>query len=248
MNTPSDPFRHHPELREQIADPLQSFFRTFTIADLERISREKGQTVRWWYPDEEREAMRAETLSGHLDDDLWVFAYGSLMWDPAFRFSEVHRAHAPDYARRFILRDTFGARGTPDQPGLMAALDPGAGCDGLVFRIPEDWIEEETPHIWGRERAGPAYHEAFIAVQKSSGPVTALTFVADHGSDIIVGDISRDEQVTYLATGTGVMGTSLEYIENLSRQFAAIGITDDEVDSLLSGARNRVAALASASR
>ena len=137
-----DPFSHHPELRGKIVDPRQSFLRSFTIADLSAKMTELGLPLDWWHTDEEREAMRAETLAGRRDSDLWVFAYGSLMWDPAFRFAEVRRARVPDYARRFILKDTYGARGTFDSPGLMAALDKGPGCEGLLFRIAREHIEE----------------------------------------------------------------------------------------------------------
>jgi hypothetical protein len=80
-----------------------------------------------------RSAPRA-ALEGH-EGDLWVFGYGSLIWDPALEFAEVRRAFAPNHRRRFILEDIYGGRGTPNGPGLMAALDDGDGCNGLCFRI-----------------------------------------------------------------------------------------------------------------
>ena len=85
MDNDRDPFIYHPELRHEIADPLQSFFRTFTTADLAEKMRELG-LPEWWHSDEEREAMRAEALADRWNSDLWIFAYGSLMWDPAIRF------------------------------------------------------------------------------------------------------------------------------------------------------------------
>lgn len=106
-----------------------------------------------------------------------MFAHGSLMWDPAIDFAEVRRAWLPGHARRFILCDIHGARGTRDAPGLMAALDRGDGC-----------------------------------------------FLADHESDMIRGDLSRDEQVRYAATGTGFLDCSHDYLENIARKFAAFGI------------------------
>ena len=79
---------------------------------------------------EAREASRRVTLASHTGD-LWVFAYGSLMWDPAMDFTEVRRAWLPGHARRFILCDIYGARGTPEAPGLMAALDWGEPVCGV---------------------------------------------------------------------------------------------------------------------
>jgi len=233
MNSELDPFAYHPELRDRIADPLQSYFRTFTTANLAALARERGLQADWWYPDEVRQAMRAKTLSAHGDTDLWVFAYGSLMWDPALRFSEVRRARVPDYARHFILKDVFGARGTRKAPGLMAALDEGVGCDGLLFRIAREEVEQETEILWQREMVGPAYKAIFVDATVSDEPITALTFVADHEAELIDTTLTRAEQIHFIATGKGFLGSSLEYLTNISDHFAALGINDEDVTGLL---------------
>lgn len=233
MSSASDPFLYHPELRDKISDPLQSFSRTFTIEKLAALSKERGLTTEWWHSDSEREASRARTLAGRRDADLWVFAYGSLMWDPGFRFEEVRRAHVPDHARRFILKDIYGGRGTVEAPGLMAALDKGRGCDGLVFRIARDNIDEETEVLWRREKVGPAYTPTFVEAIAADRRMTALTFVADHTADLIDAGLTRAQQIEYCATGTGFMGTSLDYLLNIAGHFAALGIRDDEVSTLL---------------
>lgn len=233
MPPDSDPFVHHPELRGKIADPMQSFFRAFTTARLERMLLDKGLAVGWWFSDEVREASRHAALDGHRDTDLWVFAYGSLMWDPAFRFAEVRRAHAPAHCRRFILKDIHGARGTPDAPGLMAALDHGTGCDGLAFRIARHHIEEETKILWRREGIAPAYTPTFIDLVHAEGRLSALTFLADHDALLIDAGMTRAEQIRYLATGSGFMGTSLQYLSNIAEHFTALGIEDADVTELL---------------
>lgn len=238
MGAFADPFSHHPELRGQVADPLQSFFRTFTTADLAGRAKELGLPLDWWYADEQREAMRAETLAGRRESDLWVFGYGSLMWDPGFRFAEIRRARVPDYARRFILKDLYGARGTYDSPGLMAALDRGPGCEGLLFRIVRDDIEEETEVLWRREQIGPAYKAVFVEAHMPDRRVEALTFTADHEAELIDGDLTREQQICYAATGTGFAGTSIDYLRNIQAKFTALGIYDEEVAALLRDAED----------
>lgn len=233
MNADLGPFAYHPELRQEIADPTQSFFRTLTTSDLAAKAEDLGMPLNWWHSDEKREALRIQTLTGHRDKDLWVFGYGSLMWDPGIRFAEVRRAHVPDHVRRFILKDTYGARGTFDAPGLMAALDKGPGCDGLLFRISLERLEEETEVLWRREQIGPAYTAAFVDAIVAGQPITALTFVADHDAELIDASLTRQEQIHFLATGTGFMGSSLDYLENIAKKFAVLGIHDEEVDSLL---------------
>lgn len=203
--------------------------------------RDHGLPGDWWYSDDEREALRARALDGHAGD-LWIFAYGSLMWDPAFRFAEVRRAHAPGHQRRFILKDVHGARGKEDEPGLMAALDTGAGCNGLAFRIAVDEVEAETEILWRREQVLPAYNAEFIDVDLPDTRVSALTFVADLDADVIAGDLTREEQIRYFATGNGFLGASLDYLVNIESHFEKLDIIDDDVIALLRDTRAYIAA------
>lgn len=228
---PSDPFANHPDLRGVINDPDLSAFRQFD-PQAYAASRPDLKLESFIIPAAQREAGRKAALAG-WQGDLWVFAYGSLMWDPAFRFVDVRRAHVPDHARRFILKDSFGGRGTAERPGMQAALDLGSGCDGLVFRIAAAEVTTETEILWRREMAGPAYHPTFVTADTAAGPLQALTFAADHSSAAIVGDVSRAEQVRCIATGAGVFGTSHAYLANIATQFAVMGIEDPEVDSLM---------------
>jgi cation transport protein ChaC len=233
MGAAADPFSFHPELRDKISDPLTSPSRTLTTAKLAAVSKERGLPLGWWYSDSEREAERAEVLAGRRNTDLWVFGYGSLMWDPAFRFEEVRRAHVPGYARRFILKDIYGGRGTVDAPGLMVALDKGPGCEGLAFRVSRENTDEETKVLWRRERIGPAYRPVFVEAIAANSRMMALTFVADHEADLIDASLTRAQQIEYCASGTGFMGSSLDYLKNIHRQFVALGIHDHEVSELL---------------
>lgn len=239
----TDPFAHHPNLRNQIADPLTSAMRTISTEAIARMAAKHGHSSDWFYSDAEREALRARALAGRPDADLWVFAYGSLMWDPAIRFAEVRRAFVPHYARRFILKDVNGARGTADAPGLMAALDVGSGCDGLAFRIAAKDVETETEILWRREQIGPAYTAVFVEAEVGGAPIDALTFVADHGAPMIEPGITREEQVLFLATGVGFLGSSMDYLQGVATKLRALDISDTEVTSLLDDAEAHAAAI-----
>ncbi|WP_309665054.1 gamma-glutamylcyclotransferase [Tabrizicola sp.] len=226
-----DAFAHHPDLRGLITDLDRSGFRHFD-PQVYAANHPELRLETFITPAAEREALRRATLAG-WQGDLWVFGYGSLMWDPAFHFAELRRARVADHARRFILKDTFGGRGTAKQPGLLAALDHGPGCDGLAFRIEAKDVAHETEILWRRELAGPAYHAAFVTADTAQGQIRALTFTADHASKAIVGNISRAEQVRYIATRTGSFGSSLAYLSNIATHFAALGIEDAEVSGLM---------------
>lgn len=233
----SDPFRHHPRLAALITPPEESSFRDFNPEKMDDIVRENGGPADWRLSDQAREADRQETLENRWERDLWVFAYGSLMWNPGIHFAEVRRGFAPEVERRFILRDKFGGRGTCDAPGVMAALEPGAGCHGLAFRIAHTALEEETRLLWRRERVGHAYHSDFITVETDHGPVEALAFLANHDAELIVPDLSHADQVRFCATGKGWLGSSFDYVANLAAHFAELGIEDPGVTRLLEDAR-----------
>ena len=242
MTQVPDPYLHHPALRGKIADPLTSYFRDFKPSDLDARMKALGRPDNWRHSDEELEAARLSFLEGRLDSDLWIFAYGSLMWDPAFHFAEVRRARVEGYSRRFILKDTFGPRGTQETPGLMAALDEGPGCDGLAFRIAGQDAKHESGMFWRRELIAYSYKPVIARVETEFGPLEALTVIADRTSDFIRPDLTREEQVRYIATGKGFLGTSLQYVENIAEHFAALGIKDSEVTGLLADARALAAA------
>jgi len=233
----ADPFEHHPELRDKIADPLRSFFRGFRPSDFDERMAAMGVPPHWRLSDEEREATRIEALAGLRGDDLWVFAYGSLMWDPAFVFEEVRRAHVDGYARLFCLKDELGGRGSREAPGLVAALDEGTGCTGLAFRIARGRMDAETEILWRREMIAGAYVPAIVDASTAEGGIKAVTFVANHAAKRIRNDLSRAEQVRYIATGRGILGSSLDYIANLAAHLRTLEIDDPEVFSLLDEAK-----------
>ena len=232
MRDLADPFVHHPELRDRIADTETSFFRTFNIEALVEKHPYLEAFRPWTHTDEEREAIRAGVLGAH-EGDLWVFAYGSLMWDPALRFAEVRRANAPGHERRFILMDDKGGRGTQEAPGLMAALDRGDGCEGLAYRIRAEDVDAETEILFRREVIGPGYIPEFVPVRIGDTDATALSFLANHDNAVIRGGITREEQVRCIATGAGFLGTSREYLVNIVEHFALLAIVDDHCADLL---------------
>lgn len=237
-----DPFRHHPGLRDKIKPAAQSFFRDFTTDQLLTLFAEHDVPPFPMYDDATREGLRRAALAGH-EGDLWVFAYGSLIWDPALDFAEVRRAFAASHRRRFILEDVYGGRGTPTAPGLMAALDAGDGCHGLCFRVAADRVEEETEILFRRELLGPGYIATFIPVDLDDRRVTALTFLADHSVDMINADLPRASQVRYLATGTGFLGSSYDYLRGVVDHLHDMEIPDPELDALLAETEAEMARL-----
>ncbi len=225
-----DPFRHLPELKGKIIDPETSNFRELDVAAIDQRMAD-NRIANWRRPDADREATRANAMANRWDNDLWVFAYGSLMWDPGFLFSEIRHAVADGYRRSFCVRSTLG-RGSPENPGLMAALDNGGTCQGLAYRIDKSIIDNESRVLWTREMIIHAYAPAFIPLSTPQGDIISLAFVMDHTSPHYLPGLSHNETARYIASGVGFLGPNIQYLENLATQFEILGVHDADVVSL----------------
>jgi cation transport protein ChaC len=234
---PADAFVHVPMLAGKIREPEKSVFRITrdTFREWDKRAQEAGYGDNWRRTHEEREETRSRTLAGRLDRDLWIFAYGSLMWDPALHLVEIRPATLAGFHRRFCLKIEIG-RGSKDNPALMAALDEGKECQGLALLIPAHAVDRETEILWMREMIGEAYIPVFRIVETPQGPIEALAFVMDRVSARFA-DIGAEEAARIIAGGSGLLGTNLEYFDNLATHVEALGIKDEVFEDIRSGIR-----------
>jgi cation transport protein ChaC len=237
MLLPPDAFVHVPALAGRLIEPEKSIYRFSRerLAELDRIAQENGYPQRWRLTDEERERTRAVVLA-RRGTDLWVFGYGSLMWDPGVHVVEIRTAKLEGFHRSFCLKSQIG-RGSSEKPALMAALDGGGSCQGLALRIPAEHVDRETEILWMREMLAGSYVPTFVALQTPHGGIAeAVTFVINRQSDRYV-QLDTEETARLIATGRGVRGTSLEYLENLADRLELLGLEDAAIAELRRRAR-----------
>jgi cation transport protein ChaC len=240
-----DAFRHVPALRGRIKPPAESTLRVTpeVLAAWDVRARNEGRPADWRLPDQQLEGTRLDFLRSLPEaEDLWIFAYGSLMWDPGFHFREVRCADLPGHQRRFAYR-TIGGRGTPERPALMLSLERGEGeCRGLVFRVDAASVTLETGCVWRREMVRGGYCPTLLTVATPQGDVTALVFAANLAHPDHVGELPLDETACVIATASGMLGSNRDYLERLAAQLGHLGIEDEYVSRL----RERVSLLAGA--
>ena len=231
MLLPPEAFLHVPALAGKIVEPEKSFFRLSQqrLTELDRSAREAGYPEGWRLTDDERELTRAAVLNGR-SGDLWIFAYGSLMWDPAIHIVEIRIGTLQGYHRRFCLKSHIG-RGSRDAPALMAGLDDDGTCEGLVFRVPAASVERETEILWMREMIAGTYVPTLMPIETPQGAVEALAFVMNRNSSRYV-RLDLEETARIIATGRGLRGTCLEYLENLAERLDLLGLHDPEIHEL----------------
>jgi glutathione-specific gamma-glutamylcyclotransferase len=162
----------------------------------------------------------------------WVFAYGSLLWNPLFPFVEARPAIVRRLHRRFCLY-SMASRGTRDAPGLVLGLDRGGACRGMAFRIARADVEEAMHYLWDREMNGGVYRfRSLTAALEGGGTAQVRAFVVDRGHKNYAGRLSIDETARLILQGIGAKGHCREYLENTVRQLETLGLVDGPLHRL----------------
>ncbi|MDG2057114.1 MAG: gamma-glutamylcyclotransferase [Tateyamaria sp.] len=172
---------------------------------------------------------------------MWVFGYGSLLWNPGFEVAEQVMATLPDYARSFCMR-SIHHRGSEAEPGLVLALDELAGtsCQGVALR-PTPGTEKSTlEYLRERELISSAYLEKMLNITLQCGrEVTAVTYVIDPLHVQYCGGLPLEQQAQIIAKAQGGRGPNSEYLYNTADHLQALGVADTDLDWL----SRRVAAI-----
>jgi len=130
---------------------------------------------------------------------FWIFAYGSLMWNPNFDFDARHVATIRGYHRSFRVWSRVN-RGTPENPGLVLTLECGGSCRGLVYRIAADRVQEEMHGIWKREMSYGSYCPKWLNCVVGAERVNALAFTVNRECSGYSGELPTDVMVNALAS------------------------------------------------
>lgn len=162
-------------------------------------------------------------------DGVWVFAYGSLIWNPTFHFRERRVARIAGWQRAFCLA-AAGGRGTPDQPALMLGLVEGGTCAGVAFRIAEEEIATELDLLWRREMITDSYIPRWVALEGLG--TSAITFTINPSAPAYAPPAGAEETARRIAAAHGPMGSAAEYFCNTREGLGAEGISDPLLERL----------------
>jgi len=175
-----------------------------------------------------------------IDGDFWVFAYGSLMWDPRFPVRESHPARLAGYHRALCIL-SIQNRGTPDQPGLVVGLKRGGSCVGRALFVERTHAPSTLDYLTQRELINHVYEPRLLPVRlKANAQVAALTFVARPDNPQYAGHLDTETQARYVLQGHGPYGSSLDYLRNVCRHLDEFGITDGPLHATLACAERSV--------
>jgi len=170
---------------------------------------------------------------------MWVFGYGSLIWQPDFPVAEAVTARLEGWHRSFCMR-SIHHRGSEAEPGLVLALDaaPGAVCLGLAFRVAPGAEAETLAALRERELISSAYLEREVELALTDGrTVRALAYVIDPAHAQYCGGLPLEEQAQIIARAQGGRGPNRDYLWNTAAHLDALGLGDPDLDWLAARVR-----------
>jgi cation transport protein ChaC len=203
------------------------------------------------YPTEAEyhETVREILAGAPSTGDIWLFGYGSLIWNPACTFVEESIASAAGWHRSFCLGWTTVYRASIARPGLMLALDRGGECKGVVYRLPADAVEENLGKLVRREvfgRPSPVVPQ-WLNVRTGAGPLRAVAFVIDRKSGLYVSGLAIGDVADALATAAGERGSMADYLYSTVKHLEERGIHDRHLWHLQELVAERIESTAAAS-
>jgi cation transport protein ChaC len=172
---------------------------------------------------------------------FWIFAYGSLMWNPNFAWDARHVATVRGYHRSFRVWSRIN-RGTPENPGLVLTLDCGGSCRGLIYRISADRVQEEMHGIWKREMSYGSYRPKWLNCLVGDETFRALVFTVNRGCSGYSGALPVDVMVNAIASAQGRYGPAHDYLFKTTETLKEHGIRDSRVEQLAHLVRARLEA------
>jgi cation transport protein ChaC len=169
---------------------------------------------------------------GYDGQDIWIFGYGSLIWNPLITFEERRYGQLFGFHKRFCLWTRIG-RGSPEMPGLVLALDRGGSVKGCVYRIKSELATAELDILWRREMLNGSYLPKWLSVRTADGPVRALSFTIRHDSPSFAPKMSAEDTARHIAQAKGFVGPCKDYLFETAEALRAEGMPDPYMEKLV---------------
>lgn len=186
------------------------------------------------WPLEKIEESLNDTLAARPNSgEVWLFGYGSLIWNPLFEFDSRAVGTLHGWHRSFCLRVVAG-RGSVQRPGRMLSLEPGGYTGGVLLRLPTDKVFDELRIIWIREMVAGAYVPTWADVRLEDGRgINALVFVANPTHPLHEPDSDIARIASIISQASGEIGPNSDYVRKLQSSLLDYDMQDPYVDALV---------------
>ena len=197
-----------------------------------------GPDVSFMSDEERRRQIDAMLAAAPEPGRVWVFAFGSLIWNPAFLYAERRVARVHGWHRQFCLWVRAG-RGSPERPGLMLSLESGGSCAGVAYRLEPGTEATELDVLWRREMFTKSYRPVWLRARTPAGPVAAIAFAANRLHERYAPGLDERTIVEHLAAAQGPMGRGCDYLFDTVAHLRELGVRDRALETLAAKVRAR---------
>lgn len=203
---------------------------TLTRSDLEsrmlqQMILQAGLNLPVWSEAELQSSLESALQPHPVTDDIWLFAYGSLIWNPVFHYCDRRLGKLYGWHRQFCLWTPLG-RGTPENPGLVLGLERGGSCRGLLYRIAAAHMRSELLLVWRREMVVGSYIPRWVKVTDGTICIHALTFTINPLHPNYAGKLPMAIAAQHIATAGGKLGSCADYLMQTVEGLLCAGIQD----------------------
>jgi cation transport regulator ChaC len=176
-----------------------------------------------------------------MNQSVWLFGYGSLIWRPDIKYLTRERARLKGWERRF-WQGSHDHRGVPHSPGRVVTLiasDEGI-CDGVAYLVERDTMEETFAALDHREKNGYERYSIDLQLAGQSNPTPAVTYIAPAGNHAYLGPAPVAELARQISRSAGPSGTNADYLLDLAQALRELDAHDPhvfELEAELTGTR-----------
>lgn len=165
---------------------------------------------------------------------MWVFGYGSLMWDGWEKRRGCSRrllASLQGYCRVFNKASicNWGTKAAPC-PTLNLKQGDFAVCVGVAFEFPAEKATEITGYL--KEREGAGFTLTQLAVRLETGE-EVRAFVPLYRGPNVLREMTAADLAATIKRATGTSGTCESYLRGIAGHLAALSIDDVAVAELI---------------
>lgn len=163
---------------------------------------------------------------------VWLFAYGSLLWEPGLARFRHHPALLRGYHRSLCIY-SYVYRGTKARPGIVLGLDRGGSCRGMVIELKGAAGKAALKKIIARENVTDVYRLITVTAELLTGKrQRALTFIADREHGQYAGKLPPRMVLKLLRQGKGKKGRAADYLRETVARLEALGIRDRRLEGI----------------
>ena len=233
--------------REPLSDPVELFLMIQPVITREsilngtirRLVEQSGDDGRLMTDQERKQIVENMIETAPSLNSMWVFGYGSLIWNPALYFTEKKRGTVHGYHRRFCLWSTIG-RGSPSRPGLMLGLERGGSCKGIFYKIDRREIRTELDIVFRRELITAAYRPTWVSARiLGKSPFKAIAFVINRDHNRYAGMLDDETVIQTIADAKGTLGSCSDYLYETVLQLENLGMPDRRLASIARHVRQK---------